>query len=442
MSAPTTSRQPDGGPYDARPMRPRPGPILVATDGATTSAALFTAARRLAERVGAAVEVLAVLEPEPIPAVSLGLEPLPPSADAGREAAVLASVRRRLAAAGVGEDEWPIRIAHGSVTFRIAQIARDRRASVILLEKHPHGVLDRLLGADTVLGTLRHAGTPVLSMPAGFDALPAARAVVAVDLSAASVRAAREALTLLRAPASLTLVHVTPEFIAHERPHALYEEAYSARVATFLDYLTTELHAPPGIEVRTVNLKGDSTVQQLVSFAAQIGADLIACGASGRGTFARFFVGSVASALVREAPAGCAVLVTPVPSAAEALLTEGRMAGTTGSADPADWGPMLDEVSRRNGGRRAQVEVDDPDFGAVGQEFGIAFLGATYDPNDGRVALMFGEPGGGARRHLTRSIADATSVDVLSEPGDGDLVLRVGHGHGQTLVLFDRSPQT
>ena len=427
--------------YDPRTSaQPSSGPILLATDGETTSAGLVRTTQRLAERTGAAVEVLAVLEPIPDPTVGLGIEPLPPLlVEADRELAVRANVRDLLAEAGIAS--WPIRLVYGTVAHTIAKAARERRASVVVMEKHHHSLLGRLFGVDTVLGTLRHAGTPVLSVPEGFEALPT-RALVAVDFGAASVRAARAALALLRAPASLTLVHVTPRPVAEQRLRALHDEAYATRVADLFERLTRELDAPPGVEVRTVNLKGDGAVGQLLSFSAQIAADLIACGAHGHGPVARFFIGSIASALVREAPAGCAVLVAPAPTVAESLQIEGRLTGTTGSTDPSTWGALLDDVTRRNVQRRAQVEVDDPEFGAVAQLSGFAFLGAAYDHNDRRVDLMFGEPQGEERRHLSRTIAGVTSVDALCDRDGHELVLRIGHGRGQTLVLFDAPART
>lgn len=430
----TLSHQSFSG-FDVRTRHPT-GPILVTTDGETTSASLFTAARLLAERTGARVEVLAVLEPIPLPAAGLGLESAVAMMDAGRETALRARVKALLGDAGVAEGEWPLTVAYGSIAYTIAQAARQRRASTILMEKHHHSAFGRLFGADTVLGALRHADRVVLSVPKELAALPS-RAVVAVDFGPSSFRAARTALALLRAPATLTLVHVTPRIAAEPELREMYEPAYRARVADLFRRLKRELHAPPGIELRTANPAGDP-VWQVLNVAKQEGADLLACGSHGRGPVGRFFVGGTASAIVREAAAGCAVLVTPPPSAAESVLIERHIRGVSGGADPATWAPLLDEVTHRNAGRRAHVEVDDPESGALVQGSGFAFLGATYDRHDGRVELMLGDPGGQARRHLTRIIPGATSVDVQSDAEDQDLALRVEHGAGQTLVIFDR----
>ena len=423
--------------YDARPGvgAGRPGPILVTTDGETTSGSVFIAARQLAERTGAPVQVLAVLEPIPIPAAGLGLEPPLMTLDASRETTLRARILAQMDKAGVAPGEWPLTVEYGSVAYTLACEARQRRASIILMEKHHHSSFARIFGADTVLSTLRHADRVVLSVPKEFRGLPR-RAVVAVDFGASSFRAARTALSLLRAPATLTLVHVTPFVAADEGLRAIYDETYRARVADLFRRLERELHAPPGVEVRTMNPGGDP-VWQVLALARREEADLLACGSHGHGLVARFFVGGTTSAIVREVPSGCAVLVTPPPSAAEAALIERHIRGVTGGADPLTWGPLLDELTRRNAGRLAHVEVDDPESGALVQGSGFAFVGATYDRHDGRVELMLAEPGKGSRRHLTRMIPGATSVDVQRDAGDRDLALRIEHGSGQTLLILD-----
>ena len=50
---------------------------------------------------------------------------------------------------------------------------------------------------------------------------------------------------------------------------------------------------------------------------------------------------------------------------------------------------------------------------------------------------MFGELGD-VDRHLTRSIGDVGSIDVLRTPQGEDVALRIAHGAGQTLLAFSR----
>jgi hypothetical protein len=103
--------------------------------------------------------------------------------------------------------------------------------------------------------------------------------------------------------------------------------------------------------------------------------------------------------------------------------------------DRPEWTRALDEFTRRNVGRRGVLEVDDPEIGAQAQEHDYPLLGATYDPHDGRVELMFGELGD-LDRHLSRSIGNVGRIDVLSDEKGRDIALRIGHGAGQTLLTF------
>jgi hypothetical protein len=100
-----------------------------------------------------------------------------------------------------------------------------------------------------------------------------------------------------------------------------------------------------------------------------------------------------------------------------------------------EWSTELDDFTRRNFGRKGTLEVDDPEIGAQAQEFDYPLLGATYDPHDEQVELMFGEPGVGKRR-LTRGISGVTGVDVLRDERGRDLAIRIAHGNGQTLLTF------
>ena len=102
-----------------------------------------------------------------------------------------------------------------------------------------------------------------------------------------------------------------------------------------------------------------------------------------------------------------------------------------------DWAVRLEEFTKRNAGRRVTVEVDDPELGAQAQEHDYPLLGVAYDHRDARVEIMLGELGYDGR-HLTRSIGDVSSIDVLTDDQDRDLALRVQHGAGQTLLTLTR----
>ena len=101
------------------------------------------------------------------------------------------------------------------------------------------------------------------------------------------------------------------------------------------------------------------------------------------------------------------------------------------------WATELEAFTRRNAGRVASLEVDDPDVGAQSQERDYPFLGAAWDPNDRRVETMLGDFGGGGR-HLTRGISSVTGIDILRDEAGRDHVLRVAHRPGQTLLTLQR----
>jgi hypothetical protein len=192
------------------------------------------------------------------------------------------------------------------------------------------------------------------------------------------------------------------------------------------------LHLPAGIAVRTEVREG-KVVPQLIAFAESHHADLVVAGRHGLNPVARFFVGSVTTAIVRGATRS--VLVTPEPSSAELDRLQRELAGSSTSQAPETWTRVLTEFARRNEGRRTTLEVDDPSIGAQTQESGYALIGASYDHRDRRVELMLGVPRAGSP-HLTRSIAGVDFLSVLADATGNDLGLCIKHGEGQTLLML------
>jgi hypothetical protein len=101
----------------------------------------------------------------------------------------------------------------------------------------------------------------------------------------------------------------------------------------------------------------------------------------------------------------------------------------------AEWVAELDAFARHNRGRRATLEVDDPDIGAQAQAFDYPFIGSAFDPHDQRVELMFGSAGN-VTNHLTRNIGEVKTIDLLRDERGRDIALRIAHGNGQTLLTF------
>jgi hypothetical protein len=183
--------------------------------------------------------------------------------------------------------------------------------------------------------------------------------------------------------------------------------------------------------VQRVLLQGDPATE-LLAFAASVNADMIATGSHGHGFVARMLVGSVTTRILRCST--CSVLCVPHAAAMTRMRITVEPSVVTALARP-EWSTKLNAFTQRNIGRRGILEVDDPDIGAQAQEHDYPLLGATYDPHDERVELMFGELGD-VGRHLTRSIGDVDEIDTLTNERGQDIALRIAHGAGQTLLTF------
>jgi nucleotide-binding universal stress UspA family protein len=291
--------------------------------------------------------------------------------------------------------------------------------------------MNRIIGGERAVHTLRSSSVPVVSVPPGFAALPRS-VVVAVDFSPASVRAAQTALLLLPPGGTLSLLHVIPPLLGDAPLRDAEGRDPADAVQSMFGRLRDELrpYAPPDVTIETL-VRTDDDIDGILAGAAAVGADVIAVGTHGPRLVERLFVGSVASSVLHSATQ--TVLAAPPPSAAEALDLWLRITRTATSDAPLEWAGALDEFTRRNKGRRVAVEVDDPELGAQMLGRG-ALVGVTYDPNDQRVEIMLGDAHR-ARRHLMHSIPRVESIAMTTEDRSGNEALELRHGGGHTLVL-------
>jgi hypothetical protein len=170
----------------------------------------------------------------------------------------------------------------------------------------------------------------------------------------------------------------------------------------------------------------------LLSTSKKMKPDLLVVGSHGRGFLTRLILGSVSQRLVRDAETS--VLVAP-PVDGPSYLEEMTPAATRFTS--YEWAERLEEFTRRNASRVATLEVIEPDLGAQVAQKGFPFIGASYDTRAGSVQIMLGdaEDSGG---HLTHAITGVTALQVLRDRSGRDLVLRVAHGNGQTLLTLER----
>lgn len=408
------------------------GPILLATDGSGTSAAPVLIARLLAERLGLPLEIVTVLPPQMVYGVTLGDTPvyLPSIEDASRKArlgAVNDYYRRH-----VGDERLPpVHVRFGAIALEVANVARERSATMIVVGAAPHQRFNRIIAGERAVQILGKAPCPVLSVPPGVEALPT-NIVVAVDFAPASIRAAQAALLLLADGGTLTLLHLLSPLVGAVPLRYPSDRDPVTAVESMFERLRDELrpYVPENVTIET-QLQTEDALEGIVSTATSLDAEVIAVGTHGPRLLERFFVGSVASSVLHAAPQ--AVLAAPPPPPAEALEFWLRISGTATAGRPRDWMEALDGFTRRNRGHTATIEVDDPELGAQVVSHGYVLNGVTYDPHDQRVEVMLGDPVN-PRRHLMHLIPNVDAV-AMTMDDTGHEALALSHGRGQTLVL-------
>ena len=286
------------------------GPILVATDGSEMGGAPVRVAEGIATDHGLSVHVISVLEPlasmyAPVDGLMVALPPT--IDDMARAELRLTGVRDRLRKTLRTGDSWKVQVKVGQIATAIVEAAREIDASLIVLGLGKHRPVDRLLGDEIAAQVARRAACPILAVPSDATA-PLRRAVVGVDFSRASVRAARAAVALTTPPGHVWMAHVRPPL---EMPTEAYEGAsviYKQGVLAAFKKIEEGLEEVDLLEVRPVVLEG-KVAEELLAFAASHRADLVVTGAHGRTLVERLLIGSVTTKLLRAAR--CAVLVIP-----------------------------------------------------------------------------------------------------------------------------------
>lgn len=417
-ATPRTRTAPDRSDAD----HARTGGMLVATDASVASDAALRAAAAIARPTGEPVSLLAVHLPLTLAAVEVQI-PATPSMEAEALSGLELQVREQTARLGVGEN-WPLRCVSGEPGATIAAAADELDAELVVMGLGGHTLFDRLLGDETALRVLRMGRTPVLAVAPGFDGLPR-RALACVDFSASSGAALRLASRLLAPGGQLTVAHVLP--VSSNGSTA--GVPYRGSIGRALDRMIAEAGCGPEIVVNRMVLAGEPA-KTLLQLCRDDPPELLVTGSHGHNFLTRLRLGSVSTKLLREA--GCSVLVAP-PDDTPGYLEE--MQEDRARFTFYEWTERLEEFTRRNAGRRATLEVIDPDIGAQVEEVGMPFIGAAFDPYDARVQLMFGTE---RAAHLTRNIPGITAVQLLKDRHGRDLILRIAHGKGQTLLTLER----
>ncbi|HEX6060262.1 MAG TPA: universal stress protein [Gemmatimonadaceae bacterium] len=285
------------------------GPVLVATDGGPESVAAMRVADALARRDGRHVHILSVLEPMPafFPAGE-GLLSIPAdSFEEERRRAQLERIGTLVRQTLDADAAWDVEVLTGPVAQTIARVARERGAALLALGLRRHGPVDRIFRGETLQQVIRLSTVPVLAVPPGAEGLPR-KAMVAVDFSRSSFRAARAASTVVAAGGELALAHVKPPTRRRGEEAESWTAIYDQGVHSAFQRVRRDLGPRHDLLVRPVELEGD-TADELVGFARRSDVDLLAVGSHGHDFIERLLLGSVTTRLLRRAT--CSVLVTP-----------------------------------------------------------------------------------------------------------------------------------
>jgi nucleotide-binding universal stress UspA family protein len=415
----------------AKPENPvQRGPIVLALHGSEPGKASIVLAHRLAERLHVGLEVITVGEALAVPP-GIGMTPVPITYE--HFAPVQEDIVRAKVRDVCGED-WHLAIRYGIPAREIPRLAQEVNATLIVVGAAPHRGLRHQVSGVRAMQVLRRATCPVLSIAPDADALPRT-VVAAIDFSPASIRAAEAGVLLLDDGGKFILAHAR---LPVELSHPIQDHAgalFGVDVGEVFTRLREELrpYLPTGATLETRQLSG-KVGSALLDLANIEKADLITVGRHSRNVVERFFVGSVATEVMHGA--GCSVLGSPEPSAAETMRLKLRMTDSAVTKEASDWAEVLDAVSERNAGRDVTLEENDPALGSQVRASGFVLTGIDYDAVTRRVEVMLGR-GGGRTDHLTRSIDEVSAIGIKSDSSGRDQAIEIVHGKTLTLLYFE-----
>ena len=281
--------------------------ILVATDGAPNSDAALVLGWVIAERTQARMDVVTTYQRLPAHPAEVAPPVEEPDLERMLREDLCDRVQRQLVRVGVSvpPDRLLLRTGHPGAT--VIRTAEETGVQLVVLGLRPHGVVQRVLGPETALHIIHGASVPVLAVANRLRWLPP-RAVVAVDFSDSSARAAQTTMDLLGSGGSVVLAHVAPRTTIPFAAPTSWEETLGGGLAERLHAFERRLRVPSGMTVERVILRGDPA-SEIMALTERARAELIATGSHGRSAAGRALLGSVATALLRDA--GCSVLVVP-----------------------------------------------------------------------------------------------------------------------------------
>ncbi len=208
-----------------------------------------------------------------------------------------------------GDEQVVCRATSGSASAVIDRVASEVAADLIIVGATRHGAVGRQFLGTTAGRVIREACAPVLVLREPSSS-PVRRILLANDLSEPSTHAHHAGIETVRQLfgnaelqfRSLLVIQYDPWFSLPVDQQPLRESG-EARLRRFLDE-----QRPHGVPLSTAVRIGNPA-EEIVTEAAEWGADLVVVGTHGRSGLPRLLLGSVAEAVLRDAP--CNTLVIP-----------------------------------------------------------------------------------------------------------------------------------
>jgi nucleotide-binding universal stress UspA family protein len=411
-------------------------PLLVALKAYDGCDAALAIAQWLAGSQRRPLHAITVVEPHDMAAVVAGVPALPEPYRAEERAAITEAIESRLSRTLWGHGTTQrVDVFEGPAVQTVTDVAMERAAHAIVVGTGQHGALGRLVYGERAVQIARLADRPVVVVPPSAVAGPVTDAIVAVDFSPASQRAAQFAIDMLADEGRLTLVHVKSAVNLSEESAGWWDEAYERRAADLFRHLAASLRPERGITIATHLLHGD-VAPRLLALAREKGAGLIACGGRRHSFVERMLLGSVSTELIRRAD--CTVVVMPDRGNAPAVDALSPMGGVVESWDASAWPGLIERFGRRNGGRAAQLRVTTAGpHGAVSVESGYRLVDASFDRAASRAEIVLGDAESPASQ-LSHRISNVRAVMVSTDASGRDTMLRLDTVSGRcTVVLGD-----
>jgi nucleotide-binding universal stress UspA family protein len=277
-------------------------PILAGADGTDSGLDAVAFGARLAAAVGAPLVVVCV---GPEQAGQAGAEA---EDDVRRHAAAILGAARGVATGVAGSPPAEERTVVATSPARgLAELAEEEAVEVVVVGSTNRGVIGRVMSGGTAERLLHGTGCPVAVAPRGYrrhrhEALRAIGAAF-VDTPEGHEAVRLAADLAARAGLPLTIYSVVALHTNWFRPEAVQPDAsvvpeeVRKAAADALDAVVAGL--PGGVRASGELLFGE--VVDELSMAADRGVDLLVCGSRGYGPVRRVLLGTVSSALVRQA---------------------------------------------------------------------------------------------------------------------------------------------